>query len=81
MSDRLAKICQLEVYRKIPGIYFHETILFRCVFNYVKLKLTPFHILPEGKCVKVKRMGAKRKQMVPHRLQLAPLGLKLADLC
>lgn len=77
----LVKICQLEVYRKISSIYFHKRSLFGCVFHEVKLNLTPHHILTEGESVKVKRMGAKQKEMVPHRLQLAPLGLKLADLC
>lgn len=74
----LAKIRQLEVYREIPHICFHKTSLFECVFNEVKLKLTPRHILTEGECVKVKRMGAKTKGNGPSPASAGSSGAKIS---
>lgn len=80
MSGRPAKFHQQGVYEKIASVAFHLTELFRCAFNEAKLKHTQTgHILTGG--VKSRDRGQKqKKETVPHRRQLAPLELKLADL-
>lgn len=78
-SDRPARIRELEVYREIPSICFHKTSLFGCVFNEVKLKLTPRHILTEGECVKVKRMGGKTKGNGPSPASAGSSGAKISS--
>lgn len=77
MSDRPAKIHRLDMYRKIPSVYFHKTSFFGCVFNEVKLILTPHHILTLGKCVKFKRMGAKQKGNGPSPASAGSSGAKI----
>lgn len=52
--------------------------LFGCVFNEVKLKLTPHHILTEGECVKVKRMGVKTKGIGPSPASAGSSGAKIS---
>lgn len=78
MSDRPAKIRQLEVEREIPSICSHKTSSFGCVFNEIKLKLIPRHILTEGDCVKVKRMGAKTEGSGPSPASAGSSGAKIS---
>lgn len=74
------KCHQLDVYKKIASVAFQVTKLFGCIFNEAKLKHTQTrHISTEG--FKSRDRGKKKKkETVPHRHQLAPLELKLADL-
>lgn len=49
MSDRPAKIHQLDVYKKITSVSLHKMKFFRCVFNGVKLRHTQTrHLLTGG---------------------------------
>lgn len=66
------------MYREIPCICFHKSNLFECVFNEVKLKLTPCHTLTEGQCVTVKRMGAKTKGNGPSPASAGSSGAKIS---
>lgn len=49
MSDRPAKIHQLDVYKEITSVSFQKIKFFGCVFNGVKLRHTQTrHILTGG---------------------------------